>query len=118
MAVLNADVDDKHSTDILTISWTYANHSTEAKMPYTVPMDIAGIDKTILSDEGVLSQWMEINLDDSTGKFEILIKNERVFFTLSSEMSFGEYINVIKGTAHTYPGTDGASFKGVMGLVQ
>lgn len=95
MAVLNADTDDKHSTDILTISWTYKDHTTEAKMPYTVPMSIAGIDKTIASDEGILSQWMEIVLDDTTGKFEIQIKNERVFFTLSSEMSFGEYINVI-----------------------
>jgi len=33
-------------------------------------------------------------------------------------MSFGDYINVIKGTAHTYAGTTGTeTFKGVMGLV-
>lgn len=33
-------------------------------------------------------------------------------------MSFGEYINVIKGSASVYTGTDGKSFKGVMGLSQ
>lgn len=33
-------------------------------------------------------------------------------------MSFGEYINVIQGTAHCYTGTNGTSFKGVMGLSQ
>jgi hypothetical protein len=49
LQVLNAEDKEKHDTDILCISWTYTDHNTTKKMPYTVPMDIAGIDKTVLS---------------------------------------------------------------------
>jgi len=89
-------------------------------MPYTVPMEIAGIDKTILSEEGKLTDWMDFKYDKTTKRFEIEIKNERNFFTLTSDMSFGEYINVIKGKAHTYngAGTDISGYNGVMGLSQ
>jgi|TARA_B110001450_G_C17638816_1_gene488435 hypothetical protein len=97
LAVLNADLKDQHSTDILSISWTYADHTKAAKMPYTVPMDIAGIDHTTLSDEGKLSDWIRIENNTATGGFTIIVFNARDFFTLTSEMSFGEYINVIKG---------------------
>lgn len=95
LQVLNGVDTEKHDSDILCISWTYTDHSTGKKMPYTVPMDIAGIDKTILSDEGKLSDWIDIKLNKTTKAFEIEVKQERNFFTLSSEMSFGEYINII-----------------------
>lgn len=75
MHVLNADVHDTHSTDILAISWTFTSHTKAGKMPYMVPLDIAGIDKTILSDEGILSSWVEVHRDNTTGSFEIRIKN-------------------------------------------
>jgi hypothetical protein len=42
-------------------------------MPYTVPLDIAGIDKTILSDEGKLSSWVEVHRNNDTGSFEIWV---------------------------------------------
>lgn len=89
-------------------------------MPYTVNSTIAGIDKTVLSEVGKLSDWVDFKYNTTTKGFEIEVKNERNFFTLSSEMSFGEYINVIKGKAHTYTGTgsDVSSFNGVMGLSQ
>jgi hypothetical protein len=74
MAVLNANATDSHSTDVLTISWTYTNHGSGAKMPYTVPMDIAGIDKTILSDEGKLSDWLRIE-NSTDGGFKIIVFN-------------------------------------------
>ena len=95
LQVLNGVDTEKHDSDILCISWTYTDHSTGKKMPYTVPMDIAGIDKTILSDEGKLSDWLDIKLNKTTNAFEIEVKQERNFFSLTSEMSFGEYINVI-----------------------
>jgi hypothetical protein len=60
-------------------------------------MDIAGIDKTILSEAGKLSDWIDFKLDNTTKAFEIEVKNERNFFTISSNMSFGEYINIING---------------------
>jgi len=111
---------EKHDTDILCISWTYTDHNTGKKMPYSVPQEIAGIDKTVLSDKGKLSDWLDFKYNTTTKGFEIEVKNERNFFTLSSEMSFGEYINVIKGKAHTYTGpeSDVSSFNGVMGLSQ
>jgi len=111
---------EKHNTDILCISWTYADHNTGKKMPYTVNSTIAGIDKTVLSEVGKLSDWVDFKYNTTTKGFEIEVKNERNFFTLSSEMSFGEYINVINGKAHTYTGTgsDVSSFNGVMGLSQ
>jgi hypothetical protein len=118
LQVLNAEDKEKHDTDILCISWTYTDHNTTKKMPYSVPMDIAGIDKTVLSEAGKLSDWMDIKINSTTKEFEIEVKNERNFFTISSNMSFGEYINVINGQAHVYTGTNGASYKGVMGLVQ
>ena len=82
-----------------------------------VPTEIAGVDKTALSLNGKLSDWVDIVVDNTTKMFEIQVKHQHTFFTLSSEMSFGEYVNIINGVAHTYRGAT-TSFKGVMGLSQ
>lgn len=119
---MNTKIDGKEGSDIdiLNIQWTYTDHTTSAKMPYTVPLEIAGCDKTILSDEGKLQDWINIVHDNDTKSFEIVVEiNGKPVFTLSNKMSFGEYVNIIQGVAHTYVNpTDKTGFKGLMGLSQ
>jgi hypothetical protein len=120
LQILNTQIDGKDDIDVLNIMWTYTDNATSAKIPYSVPMEIAGCDKTILQDDGKLKDWVNIVIDSTTKSFEIVVNNVegRSIFTLSSAMSFGEYINVIQGKAHAYVGTDGIGFKGMMGLSQ
>jgi hypothetical protein len=120
LSVLGTEVaSDKR--DILNIFWTYTNKPAEFKTPYQVPLEIAGIDKTKLSATGTLDKWVVFTQNSTTKAFTLDIVNPAKpavkYYTLSSDMQFGEYINVINGVAHTF-GTTEQDFKGIMGLTE
>jgi len=48
--------------EVLNIEWEYANKSDDVKTPYAVPVEIAGINKTMLSETGVLDDWVNFGI--------------------------------------------------------
>jgi hypothetical protein len=122
LSVLTSSVAGQTDVDILNIGWTYTSQPNNTKTPYQVPMDIAGLDKSKLSANGTLNKWILFTQDSTTKSFNLKIINPAdptvVYYTLSSDMKFGEFINVINGVAHTYPGSESATFKGIMGLTE
>ena len=114
MSILNHNAE----YSVLSISWTYKN-GTGMKVPYQVPLDIAGVNKTSFDKTAVLSNWVKYTAGTS-GPFTLDILNPKstaapkpVLYTLTSDMQFGEYINIINGKAETKSGS-----KGIMGIFE
>lgn len=56
--------------EVLNIQWEYAVKSDDVKTPFEVPLEIAGINKTQLSETGVLDDWVNFSFNQH-GAFNI-----------------------------------------------
>jgi hypothetical protein len=50
--------------DVLNIQWEYASKPDGVKTPFVVPLEIAGINKTQLSETGILDDWVNFSFKD------------------------------------------------------
>jgi hypothetical protein len=74
------------------------------------------VNKTKFDTAGKLSDYVTYTASSTPGPFTLDIKNPTsatVVYTLTSDMQFGEYINIVNGVAHTKSGS-----KGIMGIFE
>ena len=78
-----------------------------------MPLDIAGVNNTKYDTAAKLSDYVTYTAGTP---FTLDIKNPTSavdVYTLTSDMQFGEYINIVNGKAHTKAGS-----KGIMGIFE
>lgn len=89
LSVLTTTLPGQPPIDVLNVGWTYTNKTT-GKLPYEVPLEIAGVDKTKLSTTNVLNKWVKFTEDGTTHSFTIEITNPDdptiIYYTLTSDM--------------------------------
>jgi hypothetical protein len=70
MAVLKTlDKDGNNPTNMLSIKWSYANKTSDVRMPYGIPIEIAGAAN--IATDGVLDDWVNFNYDKVLKSFTI-----------------------------------------------